>query len=174
MAAVEQAGRDLGLAHFGVYALESLRLEKCYRSWKADLAIDYSPLSAALERFVRLDKPAHSSAGRRCGARPRRLRERFVPLLVEAADADASPVSVIYRGRAVVGLVTSGGYGHRLNRSIALGYVETRLPCREHSWRWRFSASDAQLWWRASRSTIRRTCASGAEAARAMAQRRQA
>src|SRR5262249_5482788 len=53
-----EAGRALGLAHFGLYALDSLRLEKGYRSWKADLTSEYSPLAASLERFVRLDKMA--------------------------------------------------------------------------------------------------------------------
>ena len=50
-----------------------------------------------------------------------------MPLLVEAEDADASAVSVLYRGNEVVGLVTSGGYGHRIQRSIALGYVRRDL-----------------------------------------------
>ena len=45
-------GRGLGLQHFGLYALDSLRLEKCYRSWKVDLTTEYSPLEASLERFV--------------------------------------------------------------------------------------------------------------------------
>jgi dimethylglycine dehydrogenase len=46
---------------------------------------------------------------------------------VEARQADAAPVSVVYRGAEVVGLVTSGGYGYRLKRSIALAYVRTDL-----------------------------------------------
>jgi dimethylglycine dehydrogenase len=48
-------------------------------------------------------------------------------LLVEAAEADAAPVSIVYRGGERVGLVTSGGYGYRLNRSIALAYLRADL-----------------------------------------------
>jgi dimethylglycine dehydrogenase len=122
------AGREFALAHFGLYAMESLRLEKCYRSWKADLTTEYSPLMASLERFVRLDKPAafigREALREEAAAGP---RERFVPLLVDARDADAAAVSIVYRDGEVVGLVTSGGYGYRLNRSIALAYVRTDL-----------------------------------------------
>jgi len=122
------AGGEFALAPFGLYAMESLRLEKCYRSWKADLTSEYTPLMASLERFVRLDKGAdfigRDALRREAEAGP---RERFVPLLVEDGDADASAVSVLYSGGAVVGLVTSGGYGYRINRSIALGYVRRDL-----------------------------------------------
>ncbi len=123
-----EAGRDFRLAHFGLYAMDSLRLEKCYRSWKADLTTDYTPLMASLERFVRLDKGTdfigREALRREAAAGP---KERFVPLLVEARDADAQAVSVVYHGSENVGLVTSGGYGYRLRRSIALAYVRTDL-----------------------------------------------
>jgi dimethylglycine dehydrogenase len=125
---LREAGATLGLTHFGLYAMESLRLEKCYRSWKADLTTEYSPLAASLDRFVQLDKAAsfvgREALRREAAAGP---RERFVPLLVEAGDADAAPVSMVFRGNERVGLVTSGGYGYRLNRSIALAYVQAEL-----------------------------------------------
>jgi dimethylglycine dehydrogenase len=122
------AGRELGLRHFGLYAMESLRLEKCYRSWKADLTSEYTPLAASLDRFVRLDKTA-DFIGREAlrKAALTGVPERFVPLLVDAHDADAAPVSIVWRGGRRVGLVTSGGYGYRLKRSIALAYVHTDL-----------------------------------------------
>jgi dimethylglycine dehydrogenase len=123
-----EAGGDLGVTHFGLYAMESLRLEKCYRSWKVDLTTEYSPLSASLERCVRLDKEA-DFIGREALRREAQLgsRERFVPLLVDAGDADAAAVAIVFRGDERVGLVTSGGYGYRLKRSIALGYIRTEL-----------------------------------------------
>ena len=54
-------------------------------------------------------------------------RERFVPLIVDAKDADAPAVSIVYQGDTVVGLATSGGYGYRIGKSIALAYVRTDL-----------------------------------------------
>ena len=125
---LREAGEALSLAHFGLYAQESLRLEKCYRSWKGELTCEYSPLAAGLGRFVQLDKAA-PYIGRDALRREAQLgpRERCVALLVDAADADAAPVSVLHRGDEPVGLVTSGGYGYRLGRSIALGYVRSDL-----------------------------------------------
>jgi len=123
-----ESGRELSLRPFGLYAVESLRLEKCYRSWKADLTTEYTPLAASLERFVRLDKAANfigRDALRKAAAAG--VPERFVPLLVEARAADAAPVSIVYRGGEAAGLVTSGGYGYRLKQSIALAYLRTDL-----------------------------------------------
>ncbi len=123
-----EAGRELGLVHFGLYAMESLRLEKCYRSWKADLTTEYTPFMASLDRFVRLGKDADFIG--RAALREQAQKgppERFVPLIVEARAADAAAVSMVHRGKEVVGLVTSGGYGYRLRKSIALAYVRTDL-----------------------------------------------
>jgi dimethylglycine dehydrogenase len=123
-----EAGEPLGISDYGLYAMDSLRLEKCYRSWKADLTTEYTPFMASLDRFVKLDKPGgfigDAALKREAAAGP---RERFVPLIVDAADADAAAVSIVYDGKAPVGLVTSGGYGYRLRQSIALAYVRTDL-----------------------------------------------
>jgi dimethylglycine dehydrogenase len=122
------AGGAFALAHFGLYAQESLRLEKCYRAWKVDLTSDYTPFEAGLERFVRLDKAADFIGKAALRARAAAgAKERFVPLIVEADDADASAVSVVYCGQELAGLVTSGGYGYRLKRSIALAYLRRDL-----------------------------------------------
>lgn len=123
-----EAGERFGISDFGLYAMDSLRLEKCYRAWKGDLTTEYTPFMASLDRFVKLGKPGgfigQEALQREAVAGP---RERFVPLLVDAADADAAAVSIVYRGDEVVGLVTSGGYGYRLQQSIALAYVRTDL-----------------------------------------------
>jgi dimethylglycine dehydrogenase len=83
---------------------------------------------ASLDRFVKLDKPGGflgiEALRREAAAGP---RERFVPLLVDATDADAAAVSIVFKGDEQVGLVTSGGYGYRLKQSIALAYVRTDM-----------------------------------------------
>jgi len=123
-----EAGARFGIGDFGLYAMDSLRLEKCYRAWKGDLTTEYTPFMASLDRFVKLDKPGgfigQEALRREAVNGP---RERFVPLVVEAADADAAAVSIVYQGKDVVGLVTSGGYGYRLGCSIALAYVRSDL-----------------------------------------------
>ena len=122
------AGEQFGIADFGLYAMDSLRLEKCYRGWKGDLTTEYTPYMASLDRFVKLEKPSgfigQEALRREAAAGP---KERFVPLIVDADDADAAAVSIVYDGGAVVGLVTSGGYGYRLNKSIALAYLRADL-----------------------------------------------
>jgi dimethylglycine dehydrogenase len=116
------------LSYFGLYAQESLRLEKCYRSWKADLTGDHSPLAASLERYVALDKRCgfigQEALQREAAAGP---RERLVPLTLDAAGADAAPGAVVHLGDEIAGLVTSGGYGYRIRQSIALAYVRADL-----------------------------------------------
>ena len=122
------AGDRFGISDLGLYAMDSLRLEKCYRSWKIDLTSEYTPFMASLDRFVRLEKPGgfigQEALRREAASGP---KERFMPLIVDAGDADASAVSIVYDGDASVGLVTSGGFGHRLGQSIALAYLRADL-----------------------------------------------
>ncbi len=123
-----EAGERFGISDYGLYAMDSLRLEKCYRAWKGDLTTEYTPFMASLDRFVKLDK-AGGFIGQEALKREavRGPRERFVPLIVAAEDADAPAVSIVYQGDKTVGLVTSGGYGYRLKQSIALAYVRSDL-----------------------------------------------
>ena len=125
---VWEAGARYGISDYGLYAMDSLRLEKCYRAWKGDLTTEYTPFMASLDRFVKLDKPGgfigQEALRREAASGP---RERFVPLIVAAEEADAPAVSIVYQDKQSVGLVTSGGFGYRLNQSIALAYVRTDL-----------------------------------------------
>ncbi len=120
-------GADFGIADFGMYALESLRLEKCYRAWKTDLTHEYTPLEATLDRFVDLGKD--DFIGRQALLRQQQagVPQRLVPLIVDADDADAPACASLFKDGAQVGLVTSGGYGHAIGKSIALAYVRTDL-----------------------------------------------
>ncbi len=119
-----EAGRALGLRHFGLYAIDSLRMDKAYRGWKSDLESSFTPLDAGLERFVALGKGDFTGRA----ALQRQLREgvpwRMVSLVLdEAGDADALAASPVYRGTERIGAVTSGAYSHTLRRSLALAYL---------------------------------------------------
>jgi len=117
-----------GAKPFGMYALNSMRLEKGYRAWKGDLSTDYSMLEGGLERFVKFDKP-QDFPGKAAlqNEKQQGVKKRFVTLLVEAGDADAPYMSCLWHGDEVVGETTSGGWGHRINASIALGMVRADL-----------------------------------------------
>jgi len=121
------AGEAHGIVDFGAYAMESLRLEKCYRAWKVDLTHEYTPAMAGLDRFAALDKGPF--VGRDALLKEREIgpAERFVPLLVDAIDADTPPCASVFKDGEIVGLVTSGGYGHAIGQSIALAYMRPDL-----------------------------------------------
>jgi dimethylglycine dehydrogenase len=117
-----------GAKPFGMYALNSLRLEKGYRAWKGDLSTDYSMLEAGLERFVKLDKP-QDFPGKAAiqNEKQQGVKKSFVTLTVEAGEADAPYMSCIWNGDEIVGETTSGGWGYRVNKSIALGMIRSEL-----------------------------------------------
>jgi dimethylglycine dehydrogenase len=126
--ALAAAGADYGLRDFGLYAMDSMRLDKCYRGWKSDIETGYSPYEASLDRFVSLQKPVF--VGREALIREveRGVAQRFVPLtLDEEGDADAPPCAPVLLRQENVGLVTSGGWSVTLNKSVALAYVRSDL-----------------------------------------------
>ncbi len=118
------AGRRFGLTLIGGRALNSLRLEKSFGTWAREFRPIYGPYEAGLGRFIDLKKGdfigrAAAEAEKASGG----LR-RLVMLEVDADDADAIGDEPIYHDGKVVGWVTSGGYGHTVAKSLALGYVE--------------------------------------------------
>ncbi|KIC19898.1 GcvT family protein [Leisingera sp. ANG-Vp] len=117
-----------GAKPFGMYALNSLRIEKGYRTWKGDLSTDYSLLEGGLERFVKLDKP-QDFPGKAAiqNEKQQGVKKTFVTLIVEAGDADAPYMSCIWKDGEIVGETTSGDWGYRVNASIALGMVRPEL-----------------------------------------------
>ncbi len=125
--AVWQAGNAHGISDFGMYAMDSLRLEKGYVSWKQDITADYDPFEAGLDRFVRLDKGEFIGRDALKERRAKGTTQRFVSLTVEAGDADAPPLSIVYKDGVPAGVVGSGGWGHRIGSSIALAYVRSDL-----------------------------------------------
>jgi dimethylglycine dehydrogenase len=125
--ALMSAGAEFGIRDFGMYATDSLRLEKCYRAWKVDLSHEFTPLEASLDRFVDLDKPDFIGRDTLLRQRDAGVPQRLVPLLVDTDDVDAPFCASVFAGRERVGLVGSAGYGHTLQRSIALAYVTSEL-----------------------------------------------
>ncbi|WP_300533132.1 FAD-dependent oxidoreductase [uncultured Mameliella sp.] len=126
--ALYEAVLGAGARPFGMFALDSLRIEKGYRAWKGDLSTDYSLFEAGLDRFVRLDKPqdfpGKDALTAEAVAGP---TKRFVTLVVETGEADAPYMSTLWQGDEIVGETTSGAWGYRVGASIALGMVRADL-----------------------------------------------
>ena len=119
-----EAGAEFDLKPFGIRAMDSLRLEKSYRLIPRELSIEYSAFESGLDRFIRLQKDDFIGQGA--------LRERqnspawrFVTLEVhDVTDADARGSEPIRKNGELVGRATSGGYGWRLGKSLALAMIK--------------------------------------------------
>ena len=125
------AGTDLGLRHFGARALNSLRLEKSFGNWAREYRPIYTPAEAGLNRFVDVGKPDFIGRAAVIADRERAAGRRLVTLVVDAGDADAMGDEPVWHESKVVGWVTSGGFGHCVNRSITLAYIPA--PLAEHT-----------------------------------------
>jgi dimethylglycine dehydrogenase len=128
MPAIYEAIVDAGAKPFGMWALNSLRIEKGYRAWKGDLSTDYTLFEGGLDRFVKLDKPQDFTGKAALMAEKQQgSKKRFVTLLVEAGDCDAPYMSCLWHGGEIVGETTSGAWGYRVGASVALGMVRADL-----------------------------------------------
>ncbi|MCJ8148499.1 GcvT family protein [Shinella sedimenti] len=125
--AVWEAGQKHGLKPFGMEALDSLRIEKGYRAWKGDLSTDYTILQGGLDRFVDWSKPDFKGKAALEREKQNGVTKRFVLLTVEAGDFDAPYMSTLWHGGQVVGETTSGNWGYRVGKSIALGMLRADL-----------------------------------------------
>ena len=126
--AIWDAITGAGAKPFGMWALNSLRIEKGYRAWKGDLSTDYSLLEGGLDRFVKLDKEVDfPGKAAMLAEKQQGVAKRFVTLTVDAGTCDAPYMSTLWQGDEVVGETTSGAWGYRVNASIALGMLRTDL-----------------------------------------------
>ncbi len=118
------AGRDFGLRLIGSRALGNLRLEKGYRSWGAEMTTEVTPRAAGLERFCSRNKnyigrDAVDALGETL---PKKM---LATLAVDTQDADCWGMEPVLREGEPIGYVTSGGYGWRIGRSLAVGWIDT-------------------------------------------------
>ncbi len=122
--AIEAAGEDLGLRLVGSRALGSLRMEKSFPSWGAELSPDYSPFDAGLGRFVKLDKA--DFVGRDAALRLKQQEPdyRLNLLVVDTAHTDAWGGEPVLRDGEYVGYVSSAAFGHCAGQSLALAYLK--------------------------------------------------
>ena len=133
--AVVSAGTAFGLRHAGYHALDSLRMERGYRSWGHDISSSDTPLDAGLSFAVAWDKPG-GFIGREVLLRQREqgARRRLMHFTLDDPDTLAYHDEPIYQDGEQVGHLSSAAYGHTLGRTVALGYVTAPAPSTEPSW----------------------------------------
>jgi len=121
--AVWQAGEAHGIADFGVYAVNSLRLEKAYKGLGAELTNEITPVEADIMRFVKLGKE-FTGKSEVDSAHEKGPWTGIVYCEVAAGDADVHGGEPVVDGDRVIGVATSGGYGHTVRKSLCFAYVE--------------------------------------------------
>jgi 4-methylaminobutanoate oxidase (formaldehyde-forming) len=121
--ALMAAGAPHGLVNAGYRAIESLRLEKGYRAWGAEIGPDHSPLVAGLGWAVKLKKDIPFLGREALLAQKAKPLPRLLAGFTTEPDVVLLGRETIYRDDARVGWLASGGYGYTLGRSIGYGYV---------------------------------------------------
>lgn len=123
-----EAGADLELKPFGIRAMDSMRLEKSYRMVGTELSIEYSAFESAMDRFVKADKGEFLGRDALLASRKSGLNNLLVTLEVsDVEDADALGNNALLKDGEIVGRATSGGFGFRIDKSLALGVVKPEL-----------------------------------------------
>ena len=126
--ALMAAGAPFGVKPFGIRAMDSLRLEKSYKLVGRELSIEYAALESGLERFVDLDKGPFLGRDALVAWRDKGFANTLVTLEVQGvADADARGSEPVMKNGAMIGRTTSGGYGWRTGKSLALAMVKPEL-----------------------------------------------
>ena len=119
-----EAGAEFGMQEYGFNAMLSMRLEKSFGIWSAEFTQDRTPGMTGMDRWIAWEKGnfvgRDAALAERDGGGPAR---RLVTLEVDADDADASGYEPVWSGDELVGFVTSGGYGHSVQKSLAMALV---------------------------------------------------
>ncbi|MGI3183568.1 GcvT family protein [Nioella aestuarii] len=122
--ALETAGQPHGIGLYGAYAANSMRLEKGYRGWGADLTTERSPLESGLAAFTKTE-------GRQFPGRDVMLSRsgdwHSVLLHIEDGTTDPFYSHPVWQGERIIGIVTSGGFGHRVGHALALALLREPL-----------------------------------------------
>ena len=121
--ALRAAGAAHGLKLFGARAVESMRMEKGFLHWKADLLTEFDPFETSLDRFIKMDKDFVGKAALE-QRQANGLTVKLVSLQVESTTTPARPGASVMVDGKVVGTVSSGDWGHRVGMNIAYAFVQ--------------------------------------------------
>ena len=123
--ALMDAGAPFGIKPFGIRAMDSLRLEKSYKLVGRELSIEYAALESDLQRFVDFDKGPFLGRDTLVARKGKGFENKLVTLEVQGVtDADARGSEPVTKNGAMIGRTTSGGYGWRVSKSLALAMVK--------------------------------------------------
>jgi dimethylglycine dehydrogenase len=122
------AGAEFGIKPFGIKAMTMMALEKSYKLIPRELSTEYAALESGLDRFISMKKPGFFGKDALLERQARGFSNQLVTMeLFDVTDADARGSEPVYHGGELVGRVTSGGYGWRVGKSLALAMVRPDL-----------------------------------------------
>lgn len=122
--AVWKAGQSHGIANFGAYAVNSLRMEKAYKGWGAELTNEITMVEADIERFFSNKKDDFIGRQATLKVKDTDIVTKLVYLEVEPGDCDVHGGEPVFNGDRVIGVTTSGGHGHYTEKNLGFAYVE--------------------------------------------------
>lgn len=121
--ALTRAGEAFGLTHFGMYAIESMRMEKGYGHWKGDFITEFNPVESGVERFVDMSKsfPGKEGLEHQIALGNRRNR---VLIALDNSTAPAHAGETVFDNDDPVGTITSAAWGYRVKKNLAMAYID--------------------------------------------------
>jgi dimethylglycine dehydrogenase len=123
-----EAGAEFEIKPFGIRAMTAMALEKSYKLIPRELSIEYNAFESGLDRFISMKKQTFNGRNGLLAGRDKGLANTLVTMEVHGVtDADARGSEAIYQGDEIVGRATSGGYGWRVGKSLALAMVRPDL-----------------------------------------------
>ena len=122
--AIWSAGKALGIADFGVYAVNSLRMEKAYAAYGSELTTEITMVDAGMERFVKFDKEHFTGKGALLARKAEGSDFQLVYAQVASCDSDIRGGEPVFDGDSVIGVTTSGAYGHTVGKQLVFAYVK--------------------------------------------------
>lgn len=124
---LRRAGAAHGLRLFGTRATESMRMEKGFLNWKADIRTEFDPYETGLERFLTFDKGEFIGRSALEKRSQKKCKRKLVTLQIDCTHAPAYSGASLLKHGQVVGTVSSGAWGYRTQMNLAFAFVATEL-----------------------------------------------
>ena len=117
-----EAGKEFNIKPFGGRALMSMRLEKNWGAWTLDYRPDFTAKEAGLDTFINWNKEFIGKEK----AKDDSSSNRLVPLIIQTNDIDVTNNEAVMKGDNSIGYITSGGFAHFVNKSVAFSYIDQK------------------------------------------------
>ena len=121
--AMETAGKEFNLKPFGGRALMSMRLEKNWGAWTLDFRPDFTAKESGLDFFIDWNKDFIGKES----AKKDKSKLKLTPLVIETDDIDVTNNEAVVKDEKSIGYITSGGFAHYVNKSIAYSYLDEEI-----------------------------------------------